>query len=193
MGKFIDLTSQRFGKLTVVARAPSEMRSRGERVRPITMWFCVCDCGNHCTVDGVNLTSQRTQSCGCHQRELARKFCRDIGAKSGKEKAVYKHGDSVRGRDRLYFVWAAMKQRCKNRRCSGYADYGGRGISICDEWEDYINFRDWAMSNGYDPNAAFAQCTLDRIDVNGNYCPENCRWVTMAVQATNKRNSKSSF
>lgn len=190
MGKFIDLTGRRFGRLTVVAQAPSVMCSRGGRVRPITMWSCVCDCGNNCMVDGANLRARRTQSCGCYQREVASMYCHDIGIRSGKESASFRHGDTVHGKDRLYRVWAAMKQRCNDRRCPAYKDYGGRGITVCSEWENYINFRDWAMSNGYDPNAAFAQCTLDRIDVNGNYCPENCRWVTMAVQAKNKRNSK---
>lgn len=80
-----------------------------------------------------------------------------------------------------------MRKRCLNERCKDFKHYGGRGITICAEWNDYTNFKEWAMANGYDPNAKRGQCTIDRIDVNGNYCPENCRWVSMKIQNQNKR------
>lgn len=98
----------------------------------------------------------------------------------------FKHGFS---RERLYrSVWQAMNQRCCNPNYHGYYLYGGRGIRVCDEWRsDYLAFREWALSHGYDPNAKYGQCTLDRIDVNGNYEPSNCRFVTMLVQNHNRR------
>ena len=81
-----------------------------------------------------------------------------------------------------------MKQRCYDSKRKDYANYGGRGISVCNEWRnDYSTFRDWAYLHGYNPNAAYMNCTLDRINVNGNYCPENCRFVSMKIQAKNRR------
>ena len=83
-----------------------------------------------------------------------------------------------------------MRQRCLNARSKDYPDYGGRGIRVCSEWSDFGVFRSWAMSNGYDPEAPFGGCTLDRIDVNGDYCPSTCRWVDLKTQANNRRRRK---
>lgn len=80
-----------------------------------------------------------------------------------------------------------MHDRCELKSSKSYPDYGGRGIKVCPEWDDYAEFRAWALANGYDPDAPFGKCTLDRIDVDGDYCPENCRWVDMKTQARNKR------
>ena len=89
---------------------------------------------------------------------------------------------------RLYGIWNAMKQRCYYPQKQGYQYYGGRGIQVCEEWKDsFSNFAEWAFQNGYDENAKPYECTLDRIDYNGNYCPENCRFVDMHIQNTNRR------
>lgn len=105
-----------------------------------------------------------TKSCGCLKGE--------------------NHGHS---KERLYTVWAGMKARCKNKNNTSYYRYGARGISVCAQWdESYASFRQWARENGYDPNAEYGKCTLDRIDSDGDYCPENCRWVSMATQNENK-------
>ena len=91
---------------------------------------------------------------------------------------------------RLYNVWALMKNRCHCKTSDNYKNYGARGIEVCEEWRhSFLNFHDWAIKNGYDENAKKGQCTLDRINVNGNYCPENCRFITIDEQANNKTNT----
>jgi hypothetical protein len=99
-------------------------------------------------------------------------------------KQMTKHGMAG---TRLHNVWKAMRERCNNPNDQYYADYGGRGVSVCGEWDDFQIFYEWAMSHGYKPNASFGECTIDRKDVNGNYCPDNCRWVDMKAQAGNRR------
>lgn len=172
MGRFIDMTGRRFGRLTVVQR-------NGISRNKEALWLCKCDCGNEVTVNGCNLRHGGTQSCGCYNKD------RSSEANSQK---VKHNGYGTR----LYNVWIAMKVRCLTPTHKNYKDYGGRGITICQEWQnDFGCFRDWAMANGYDPTAPRSQCTIDRIDVDGNYEPSNCRWVSMKVQGSNKRVQKN--
>ena len=157
MPKLIDLTGDKYGKLTVIRR--------NGHLRGKTAWLCKCDCGNEITVDSNSLRTGNTRSCGCLVR------------KTGKTK------------DRVYFVWQRMMARCYNPKIERYPNYGGRGITVCNEWHDFFKFKEWAYKTGYDPLAPIFQCTLDRVDVNGNYCPENCRWATAKEQGQNTTRS----
>ena len=165
MPKLIDLSGQRFGRLTVIERAANN----GTK----TMWECKCDCGNTKVVSGSNLKNGNVKSCGC--------YWRDVVPKVNQEKN-FRHGDSG---TKLHKVWANMRYRCNNPRCKCYDNYGGRGISICAEWSSYENFRDWALRNGYAEGLS-----IDRIDNDGNYEPANCRWVSMKTQINNRRVSR---
>ena len=166
-----NLMGKRSGRLLILE--PTNERKKNE-----VLWKCLCDCGKITYVVTSSLTSQTTRSCGCLLAETM-----EINHKNG-----ITHNKSNM---RLYGVWAGMKNRCYNSNEKHYEDYGGRGIAVCDEWrDDFQAFHDWAMVNGYDENAPRGACTLDRIDVDGNYCPENCRWVDMKIQNNNKRNSK---
>lgn len=156
-----DKRGQRFGRLIA-------LEDVGRDKYGYVLWYCKCDCGNHKIVQSRYL-GKGTASCGCIAREI-------------KQKQLTKHG---RSRTRLYTVYRTMLQRCTNPNAHEYENYGGRGISICDEWKNsFEEFEKWALENGYDK-----KLTLDRIDVNGNYEPSNCRWVSMKTQQRNKRNN----
>lgn len=138
-------------------------------------FICECDCGDIKLIEPAHWEQGIVKSCGCKTSEL-----------HSQNSIIHGHSG-----DRLYRVWNSMKQRCYNKNNSNYENYGGRGIRICKEWlDDFANFYNWAMANGYDYNAEFGECTIDRIDVNGNYEPSNCRWVDAVTQANNKRPRK---
>lgn len=164
MYKFNDLTGEKVGKLTVIEQ---NGRTKDRRI----IWKCKCECGNIVNVSSHDLKNGHTKSCGCLQKEIISNI-------------RYRHGDRD---ERLYGVWKSMKQRCENKNCKSYKWYGAKGVSVCSDWHDYSVFKQWAIEHGYDKNAEYGKCTIDRIDSYKDYSPDNCRWVSMAIQATNKR------
>ena len=165
MSNAIDLTGMRFGKLTVLSQAES---SRSESGKSVRRWLCQCDCGNTIITTRQNLRKGDTRSCGCLKTQ-------------GTKDRLTTHGES---KSVLYKRWTAMRKRCNNPNNSDYPHYGGRGIRVCEEWQDYTAFKDWALSHGYSDDLS-----LDRIDVNGNYEPSNCRFVSMKEQCNNRSNN----
>lgn len=158
----IDLTGHIYGDLTVIKLAVDEVGKKKK-------WLCKCKCGNTCIVSGSNLRNGHT------------KHCSECGYKITSEKKLL-HGETG---TKLYFVWRGILNRCENKKFKSYSDYGARGIEVCKEWNDSKTFFEWASVSGYKEGLE-----IDRIDVNGNYCPENCRWVSREKNANNKRNNK---
>lgn len=166
--KLIDLTGQRFTRLIVVERTAN--------IGGRPAWLCKCDCGKIKTISSNHLLQGRTNSCGClHNEQLAQRST--------------VHGDATReNKTRLYKVYNNMISRCHRPNFPRYADYGGRGITVCDTWRNsYEAFKKWALQSGYDKTAPKGSCTIDRIDNDKGYSPDNCRWVSMKTQSTNRR------
>ena len=163
MPPLTDLTNQLFGRLTVIRRAGTDMNKK-------PLWLCRCSCGKQTLVPSQSLKSGATKSCGCLQEEH-------------KKAGNIKHGLRY---TRVYKIWLAILQRTGNEKNTDYELYGGRGITVCDEWKnDFMAFYNWAMENGYQENL-----TIDRIEVNGNYEPSNCRWSTQKEQCNNTRRNR---
>ena len=157
-----DLTGQKFKYLTVIEETEKDKNGR-------TMWLCKCKCGNYHKACTKYLLNGQTTSCGCRRKQIL--------ADTTKKNTT--HGLS---NSEIYHRWSGMKSRCYNPNDNEYQNYGGRGIAICEEWKDFINFYNWAINNGYSENL-----TIDRINVNGNYEPDNCRWTDYKIQGNNTR------
>lgn len=167
-----DLDGIKFGKLIAIRKSENTCKSGSK-------WICLCECGNVTEVARCGLTSGHTKSCGCSRDNFLKE-----------NKPSLKHGGAGgtnKKCERLYRVWCGMKERCNNPNHKKYEIYGGRGISVCDEWLDYGAFRKWAYLNGYDENAKRGKCTIDRINPDQGYTPINCRLVDSHMQRVNQR------
>ena len=161
-----DLTGMKFGLLTVVREVEQRFYPSGNR----TQWECGCECGNLVNVLGNSLTTGNTRSCGCLQKTLVSRRLKTHGMTNTK----------------VYRIWQTMVSRCNNEKATGFHNYGGRGISVCGRWMEFEKFLN---DMGLPP----PKTSIDRIDNDGDYCQENCRWATRKEQAQNKRNNRNIY
>lgn len=161
-----NLVGRKFGLLTVksIDHIFQRFNKKGQKDGVRYYYKCICECGNEIIVEGYHLLRNKTKSCGCLKHKAH-------------------HVTHGLGKPTTFSHWVNMKTRCLNKNNVKYKSYGGRGINICDEWLSFENFHYWAINNGFREDL-----TLERIDVNGNYEPNNCTWITMEQQAKNKRN-----
>jgi hypothetical protein len=150
----------KFGRLTVIEYV-------GKAKSKHSLWRCKCDCGEERVVRRGPLTTGVTVSCGCYRRQM------EVGKTHGASKS------------RLYNIWNQVRHRCLNKKNISFNNYGGRGIKVCNDWSDFEKFQTWALNNGYSK-----EFVIDRIDTNGDYTPENCRWITQKENSNNKRNNR---
>lgn len=160
MSKVKDITGKRFGKLTAI-KYTGNIDSHG------CVWLCKCDCGKYIEASTGNLVRGYPTA------------CKDCTEKNRRERIKIAQS---RRREKLYAVWKGMRQRCRNSNSKAYHFYGKRGINVCQEWDIYTNFRNWALANGYKEGLS-----IERINVDGDYCPQNCTWINFSSQAYNTR------
>lgn len=171
MPKYEDLSGRKFNRLKVLRlHHKKQLYRKGKPNGHMYYYLCQCECGNFSVVSAANLKNNAVKSCGCLQREEA-------------QKTTNKHKIHGKKNSRIYRIWSSMKSRCSHPSVNGYERYGGRGIKVCDEWkDDFLSFYEWSQKNGYSD-----KLTIDRINVNGDYSPSNCRWISWKEQSRNTR------
>lgn len=182
---------KKIGRLTLIERHREHFDNYGNR----WVWHCKCECGNTIDRPTFQLGTYKTRTgmldCGHHTREklvASGKRVSQAWAKTDEEVSDSNRRSKWR---RLYVKFGDMHRRCESPQCNNYPNYGARGISVCNEWFDYDTFKQWAVSNGYDPNNTNRnEQSIDRIDVNGNYEPGNCRLTNISVQNNNRRDNQ---
>lgn len=163
----INIVGEKFNRLTIIEDLGLQNVGTNGKLRYVK---AVCDCGEKVRVSYGDIKGNKTKSCGCYNKQVA-------------SERMTTHGKSD---TRIYSIWKDMRRRCNNPKRRNYKDYGGRGISVCDEWDSFLEFYNWSIENGYED-----YLSIDRIDSNGNYNPENCRWANSSQQNSNTRKNKS--